>query len=161
MTTAEATTVNALIRERMADLNGSFPKREVAELVYGDLTDEQIRAVCLTGIMERIRNVTTQMRPPVVLNGKSAPSTRWDAVRESREWWEEFWVFAGHEVGTKHLFDCTPEECDFAAEDHQYRADTAQERANEYRELAKRLRKAKAATVADLDRDEVRRIFNA
>lgn len=160
MTTAEATTVNALIRERMADLNGSFPKREVAELVYSDLTDEQLRSLCLEGIMGRIRAVTTQMRPPVVLEGKSAPSSRWEAVKESREWWHDFWVAFEDRAG-KHLMDCTAEDCADVAEGYEYRAETNRARAESFRQLEVKLRKAKAATVADLDRDEVRRIFNA
>ena len=159
MTTAEATTVNALIRERMADLNGSFPKREVAELVYGDLTDEQIRSAAIEGLIGRMRAITSQMRPPVRLS-KLSPSSKWDAVREARDILDDFWVGFEDRPG-KHLLDCTEVDCADAAEAFRYRAETNAARAASFNKLAAKLRKAKARVVADLDRDEVRRLVDA
>lgn len=159
MSADEQARINTLIRERMGDLNGSFPKRDVAELVYADLSDEQIRSLCLEGLMGRMRAITSGMRPAVKLT-KSSPSLKWEIVKESRDILEDFWVGFEDRDG-KHLLDCTADDCAEAAEGYEYRAETNRVRAESFRKLATKIRKSKCSTVADLDRDEVRRIFNA
>jgi len=159
MTTAEQTRVNTVIRAHMENLNGSFDKREVAMAMYDELGDDQVRALAIEGLIDRMRGITSAMRPPVKLR-KGSPSGRWDQVRDARDLIEDFWVAFEDRPG-KHLLDCTAQECDEQVEAYRYRAETNAARAESFRKLAAKLRKSKARVVADLDRDEVARLFDA
>ena len=159
MTTAQQTRINTIIRAHMENLNGSFPKREVAEAVYAELSDDQIRDLTIEGLMGRMRSITSQMRPAVRLR-KSAPSSKWDQVREARDILDDWWVETA-DAPMKHLMDCNAQDCLDAAEAYRYRAETNAVRAEAFKKLAAKLRKSKARVVADLDRDEVRRLLDA
>lgn len=153
------TPIQTLIRQHMESLNGSFPKRELANKVIEDLSPDQVRAMALEGLMGRMRSITSRMRPPVRLS-KSAPSGRWEQVREARDILEDFWVGFEDRPG-KHLLDCSAEDCAEASEAYRYRAETNAARAEAFKKLAAKIRRSKVATVGDLDRNEVRRLLDA
>lgn len=160
MTTAEQVRVNTAIREHMENLNGSLDTRAVAESAIGDLTDAQVRDLAIEGLIGRVRQITSAMRPTVKLSSKSSPSSRWETVKEAQDILEDFWVGFEDRAG-KRLLDCSVPDLEDAAEGYEYRAETNRVRAESFRKLAAKLRKSKGSVVADLDRDEVRRIFNA
>lgn len=154
------TPINGLIREQMTNLNGSFEKREVAQKILPDLSDEQMTALAIEGLMGRMRSITSMMRPAVRLSKQSAPSGRWDQVREARDILDDFWVGFEDRPG-KRLLDCSAEDCVEAAEGYRYRAETNAARAEAFKKLAGSIRKSKVERVGELDRDVVRRLLDA
>ena len=161
MTAAEQTRVNTLIRAQMDHVNGSLVRRDVAEAIFSELSAEQVRGLAIEGITQRVGKIAASMRPEVRLNGGgSSPSARWDTAKQARDILDDFWVGFQDRPG-KHLLDCTAQDCADAADDYRYRAETNAARADSFRKLAAKVRKSKAEVVADLDRDEVRRLFNA
>lgn len=160
MTTAEQVRINTVIREHMANLNGSLGTREVAEAAIVELSPEQVHGLAIEGLIDRVLQVTASMRPKVKLSSKSSPSSRWETVKEAQDILEDFWVGFEDRAG-KRLLDCSVPDLEDAAEGYEYRAETNRVRAESFRKLAAKLRRSKGSVVADLDRDEVRRIFNA
>lgn len=151
---------SALVRDYIENLNGDLNYREIAEAVIDDVPKDELRDLAIEELINKASEYICHRRPPVAAR-QAAPSGRWDSVRATRDFLEDFWVsFQGGRPG-KRLLDCSSADLDEVAEWYTKRAESYAARADAFVSLAERVRKAGVSIVDELPRDEVRRVINA
>lgn len=157
METETRTSLSELIAQQVERANGSLDIEDMAARIVRQLSPDELQERALHDIRDHVARWVASRRPPTSSEGNE--SARWNQVRESRDLLDEWWVsFQGR--APKPLLDCSPEDLDDAAEWYEVRATGYAARAEAYRKLAKRTRRA-GGSVGDLPREDVRRLLNA
>lgn len=149
--------LSGYIKGHLTDSDEADPHVIAGELVDG-MTPEQahvaLRAAMPSLVREALRIQRNQLRAP------TPRSSRWDQVAAANADGSldvmRLRLFVGE---WKLLGDCTAEDLDAVVEMRTSEAAALAANAEKYTQLAKRVRRAKASTVAALDADVVRGIL--